>query len=90
MTIDSNGFLYVACFNGGKVVKVNVATKKIEQEITIPNAKQVTSVAFGGPNLDELFVVTARIDNSPAPAGGLFKITGLGVTGTRMYNAKLD
>lgn len=90
MTIDSQGNLYVATFNGGKVLKVNPVTKTIEQEILIPNVNQVTSLAFGGPNLDELFVTTARLDEKPAPAGGLFKITGLGVKGTKMFDAKLD
>lgn len=90
MTIDTEGKLYVATFNGGKVLKVNPVTKKVEQEIVIPNASQITSVAFGGPHLDELFVTTARLDGKPAPAGGLFKITGLGVIGTKMFDAKLD
>lgn len=90
MTIDSEGNLYVATFNGGKVLKVNPTTKKVVQEIVIPNVSQITSLAFGGPNLDELFVTTARLDLKPAPAGGLFKITGLGVKGSKMFNAKLD
>lgn len=90
MTIDSEGMLYVATFNGGKILKVNPVTKKVTQEIVIPNVSQITSVAFGGPNLDELFVTTASLDGKPAPAGGLFKVTGLGVKGTKMFNAKLD
>lgn len=64
---------------------------KVEQEILIP-AKQVTSVAFGGPNLDELYVTTARkqvIDPQLAPAGATFKVTGLGVKGTPMYEMNL-
>lgn len=56
-------------------------------------AEQVTSCAFGGPNLDMLFATTAKKEfksKQPPPAGGLFKITGLGVTGTKMYSVKLD
>lgn len=65
---------------------------KIILEIPIP-AKQVTSVAFGGPNLDILFVTTAAIAVSAANiglnsdskqselAGHLFKVTGLGAKG---------
>ncbi|XP_063699398.1 regucalcin-like [Culicoides brevitarsis] len=90
MTIDTEGNLYMACFNAGKVLKINPNTKKIVQEIPIPGATQITSVAFGGPNLDELFVTTAQFDGRPAPAGGLFKVTGLGVKGTKMFDAKLD
>ena len=61
-------------------------------EIKIP-AEQVTSAAFGGPNLDILFVTTAAKEfktPQPPPSGGLFKVTGLGVTGTKMYSVKLN
>lgn len=50
-------------------------------EIPIP-AKQVTAVAFGGPNLDILYVVTASIyDEETESSGCLYKVTGLGVQG---------
>jgi len=86
-TIDKNGFLYIATFNGGRVLKVDPVAKKIVQEIQIP-VPQVTSVAFGGPNLDELFVTTADLDKKGGFNGSLFKVTGLGVQGTEMFNAK--
>lgn len=56
---------------------------KILLEIDIP-AKQVTSVAFGGPNLDILYVTTAateRDSKQPPLAGHLFKVSGLNATG---------
>lgn len=83
MTHDENGNLYVAMWGGSKVMKINPKTKKVELEIAIP-AKFVTSVAFGGPELEELLVTTAHTDNQDPPAGALFKVTGLGVKGTRM------
>lgn len=61
-------------------------------EIPIP-AKQVTSVAFGGPNLDILYVTTAAIAlkaesvgineafKQSEVAGHLFKVTGLDAKG---------
>ena len=68
-------------------------TGQILQKIDIPTSK-VTSVAFGGPNLDILYVTTASIvfqstEIEPHPAGSLFKVTGLGVKGTRMYDVDL-
>lgn len=92
MTIDDAGNLYVATFGGNKILKVNPTAGKIEMEIKIP-AEQVTSVAFGGPNLDILFVTTSKKEvkgPQPPPAGGLFKVTGLGVKGTKMYAVNLD
>lgn len=51
--------------------------------------KQVTSVAFGGPNLDILFVTTASRGEQPQAAGHLYKITGLDTKGTTGVKVKL-
>lgn len=89
MTIDENGTLYVATWNGARILVINPDLKAVVREIPMPTA-QVTSLAFGGPNLDVLFVTTAgRPAPKPAPAGGLFKITGLGVKGLPMQAFKL-
>jgi sugar lactone lactonase YvrE len=85
MTIDSEGFLWVAIFNGGKVLRIDPITGKTVFEILVPNAKQVTSCTFGGENLDELYITTAKVMEGPygikedelitqQNAGGLFKI----------------
>jgi len=83
MTIDTEGNLYLAGFNGSKVLKINPTTAKIELEIELP-VKQVTSVAFGGENFDVLYVTTASFKLG-LPIGEndglLFKVTGLGVKG---------
>lgn len=65
--------------------------RKAVLEIPIP-AKQVTSVAFGGPNLDILYVTTAataRDGVQPPQAGHLFKVTGLGVKGLPGVNVRV-
>jgi sugar lactone lactonase YvrE len=92
MTIDTNGNLYVATFGGWTIYKINPTTNKIELEIKMP-CEQVTSCAFGGPNLDILFVTTAgqaRVTEQPLPAGKLFKITGLNEKGFTMKSVKLN
>lgn len=63
---------------------------EIETEIKLP-AEQITSAAFGGPNLDILYVTSAATERSspqPPPAGSLFQITGLGVVGLPMSKVK--
>nr|XP_017023439.1 regucalcin [Drosophila kikkawai] len=80
MTVDTDGNIYVATFNGGTVFKVNPSTGKILLEIKIPTM-QITSVAFGGPNLDILYVTTANKGNQPKPAGTLYQVTGLNAKG---------
>uniref|UniRef100_A0A182W7R0 Regucalcin n=1 Tax=Anopheles minimus TaxID=112268 RepID=A0A182W7R0_9DIPT len=86
MTSDAEGNLYVAVFAGSKIIKINPESAKIVQEIALPVA-QVTSVAFGGPNLDVLFATTAAKEISipqEPPAGAVLKITGLTARGTPM------
>ncbi|KPU79866.1 uncharacterized protein Dana_GF18129, isoform C [Drosophila ananassae] len=88
MTIDTEGNLYVATFNGGTVFKVDPKKCEILQEIKIPTT-QITSVAFGGPNLDILYVTTADKYDQPKPAGTTYQVTGLCAKGYPGVNLKL-
>lgn len=67
------------------------------RELVLPTT-QVTSVAFGGPALEDLYITTARED-IPAEklsepgflhAGKLFRVTGLGVKGVPAAEFKVD
>jgi gluconolactonase len=92
MTIDADGNLYVTTFGKWTIFKVNPKSNKIELEIKMPS-EQITSCAFGGPNLDILYVTSAsqeRATKQPPPAGRLFKITGLGAKGLPMASVKLN
>lgn len=74
MTVDREGCLWVACHGGSAVVKLD-QTGKIIQHIKLP-VRNVTSLSFGGPSLDHLFITTAADsgrDSSPY-SGGLFQI----------------
>lgn len=55
---------------------------------------KITSVTFGGPNLDELYVTSALIPSGidlPLPANGAtYRVTGLGVKGVPAANFRLD
>ena len=79
MTIDAEGRLWIAEWDGGCVSRWDPATGRLLQRIGLP-ASRVTSCAFGGPGLDELYVTTAwtRLDpdrRSAQPlAGGLFRV----------------
>ncbi len=86
MTIDEEGMLWVAHFGGGRVTRWDPKVGRLIQTIEVP-APRVTSCAFGGYNLDELFITTARSGmtddelKSFPEAGGLFQINP-GVRGT--------
>jgi sugar lactone lactonase YvrE len=65
---------------------VDPANGKLLSHVSIPTP-QVTSVAFGGAQLDELYVTTANIllseeQKKQYPASGsTFRVSGLGVKG---------
>ncbi len=58
MTIDQEGMLWVALFKGGVVAKINPFEKRWVDSITLPTTT-VTSCAFGGEDLQTLFITTA-------------------------------
>lgn len=86
MTIDADGNLFVGCWGGKQIIQINPSTGQKIRSIPFP-ADNITSAAFGGPNLDILYVTSAysglndqQRAAQPA-AGALFAITNLGVKG---------
>lgn len=59
MTIDDDGHLWVALYNGFKVVRIDTDNKEIVFEVNLP-VPQVTSCTFGGKDLNTLYITTAR------------------------------
>ncbi|XP_018906625.2 regucalcin isoform X1 [Bemisia tabaci] len=86
MTIDTEGYLWVACYLGSRVIKVDPRDGRLKLSIHLP-VEKVTSVMFGGANLDILYVTTSRRDLSPAQltlqpmAGSVLAVTRLGSKG---------
>jgi sugar lactone lactonase YvrE len=79
MTIDSEGMIWVAHWDGWKIIRYNPRDGKKLLEITLPTAK-ITSCTFGGEDLQTLYITTASIGltkkamRSQPLAGGLFSI----------------
>lgn len=79
MALDAEGMLWIAEWDGGCVSRWDPARGKLLRRIKLP-VSRVTSCAFGGPGLDELYVTTAwsRLDDSARRAqpvaGGLFRV----------------
>jgi sugar lactone lactonase YvrE len=59
MTIDEEGMLWIAHWGGFGVYRWNPRNGRLLDKITVP-VPNVTSCAFGGEQLDELFITTAR------------------------------
>lgn len=94
MTIDEEGNLWVALYGGGSIIQVNPTTGTVLRRVPIP-AQYTTSVAWGGPNLDILFVTTSKrwltpkeIEQQPG-AGSLYAVTNLGVKGQPDFEADI-
>jgi sugar lactone lactonase YvrE len=66
LTIDSGGDLWLALW-GGSAVRRYSSEGELKEVIAVP-ASRVTSVAFGNPELDTLFITTARSVRSPQEA----------------------
>ncbi len=68
-TVDAEGFLWNAEFNAGRVVRY-APDGRIAQIIDLP-VPRPTCCAFGGPNLDLLFVTTASQNMTPQERSAL-------------------
>lgn len=60
MTVDAEGCLWIAFWDGWCVRRFSPGGEQLA-ELSIP-VQRPTSVAFGGPDLDQLFITSARRD----------------------------
>ncbi|MCD6596925.1 MAG: SMP-30/gluconolactonase/LRE family protein [Bacteroidales bacterium] len=87
MTIDEENMLWVGLWNGNAVARFNPQNGKLISKIDVP-AHNVTSCAFGGTNLDKLYITTASVDMTEDEkkkypnAGSIFVVTP-GVKGVK-------
>lgn len=89
MTIDAEGKLWVAMWDGAQVCRFDPSSGRMIEAISVP-ATRVTSCTFGGPDLETLYITTARrglserqLKKEPL-AGGIFRCRP-GVSGVEAY-----
>ena len=84
-TVDAEGYLWNALVYDGKLVRY-APDGSVDRVIEMP-VKKVTSVMFGGPDLDVLYVTSMarpplpRFPHDGVARGSLFALYGLGVRG---------
>ncbi|SFJ74203.1 Sugar lactone lactonase YvrE [Bosea sp. OK403] len=84
-TVDAEGFVWNALVYDGRLVRY-APDGRVDRIIEMP-VKKVTSVMFGGPDLDILFVTSMakpplpRFPGDGVLRGSLFAIYGLGIKG---------
>lgn len=59
MTVDAEGMLWIAHWAGARISRWDPGTGEVLAMVSVP-AGNVSSCAFGGPDLDRLYVTTAR------------------------------
>ena len=94
ITIDRTGHLWVACWGGGKVIRID-GEGRVVQEVPVP-AIQPSSVMFGGDAMNVLFITTAceggadlskGLDEQGTYLGGHVFRVSLDVSGRREWLA---
>jgi xylono-1,5-lactonase len=87
LAVDAAGGVMVAVPEAGEVVRFK-PDGTLDKRIKVP-AKMVTSLTFGGPNLDELYVVTADNTDDAQRKGTIFRmraeIPGLSVPKSQFH-----
>jgi sugar lactone lactonase YvrE len=99
LTVDAEGFVWSAEWYGSCISRYD-PDGKLERRIQVP-AKQTSSLAFGGPELMDIFITSAS-KSEPTPVmppgydpdsgyigGGLFHLR-LGIQGKPEYSTRLE
>ncbi len=79
MTSDTQGNLWIAMWGGAKMTKWNPNTGELLEQLPVP-AKNVSSCVFGGKNMNELYITSARkgLDEATLAqyplTGGVFRL----------------
>ncbi|MFE3185025.1 SMP-30/gluconolactonase/LRE family protein [Streptomyces violascens] len=78
LTVDAEGGVWVALWDGGAVRRY-AADGSLDQVVELP-VRRPTACAFGGPDLTDLYITTARVgQGAPHPlAGSVLVVPGAG------------
>ena len=99
LTVDAEGFVWSAHWYGSCVVRYD-PDGKVERKIKTP-AKQTSSLAFGGPDLTDIFITSAA-RSEPMPLmppgydpdsgnfGGALYHVNLGIKGKAEFRARIS
>lgn len=88
MTLDANDDLWVALWDGHKIINIDKDTKEIKKEFCVPCPK-VSCCSFGGAGLNEIYITTAGLYDTDEYelAGKTFKMIS-DVKGKAVYYYK--
>lgn len=90
LVVDTNGDVWSARHRGSAICKHAAGDGRVLEKIDLP-VPRVTSLCFGGPNLDTLFVTTGGggTPESGPDEGTLYQIEGVGATGQPEFVSRI-
>ncbi|MEY7848503.1 SMP-30/gluconolactonase/LRE family protein [Natrarchaeobius sp. A-rgal3] len=91
MTVDADDHVWSARWGGGRVVRHDPDGREVDA-VELP-ARKVSSVAFGGPTYEDLYLTTALTDGDRAEegdgAGAVFRVPDVGVSGVPEFRSRI-
>ena len=87
LTVDAEGFVWCAQWFGARITRYD-PDGKVQRIVTFP-ATQTSSLAFGGPDLDTIFVTSAALSNMLAEAPRGYDPDKV-LVGGRLYRMRSD
>ncbi len=92
MTVDAEGYLWSAQWDGYSVLRIDPETRKVVQTIDVPTAAKCSCIAFAHDDLGTAYITTAGGSdpqkNGP-DAGALLRVDGLGVRGVPEFASRI-
>jgi sugar lactone lactonase YvrE len=100
LTVDCEGFLWVAELNKARILRINPATGEVVAQCVVPGVKLAAAICFGGPSLSLLFITTSggttpdvaanTLKAQPDTLSGQLFVADVGVCGLPFNTYKLD
>ena len=91
MTVDAEGFVWVAFWDGHRVTRYDPSTAEPVATIEVP-ARKASCLIFGGPEMTDIYISTALGDGDPSlegeSAGGLFRVN-VGIRGVPEFRSRI-
>ena len=91
MTVDAEGFVWVAFWDGHRVTRYAPSTAEPVATIEVP-ARKASCLIFGGPEMTDIYISTALGDGDPSlegeSAGGLFRVN-VGIRGVPEFRSRI-
>ncbi len=88
MTVDRDGNIWSARWDGFQMVKISPSGKKLES-LSLPRAR-ISSACFGGPGLDRLYVTAAASEGEDKISPCLYEVKIDSVSGPQEFFSHLD